>query len=646
MPMKLSDYSMIRLGVCSPELRVADVRFNTARLCDAIRQAAQQDCSFLVFPELALTGYTCGDLFYQTALRDAAERGLQELCYCTETMNMTIVVGVPVFLKGKMFNCCVVISQGTILGVIPKTYLPNSGEYYEERWFSSSADTHETTVILCGTEVPFGTDILFQAHHDNRLIFGCEICEDVWAVVPPSSYHALAGATVLINCSASVELLAKKSYREHLIQSQSARCLAAYVYAAAGAGESSTDLVFSGHCLIAENGTLLAQSERFSFETTIVYADIDIEKLVQERVKNSSFGAADSPEYRIITIDIAEKETERLYRSFSPMPFVPVHAHERADNCREIMMIQSTGLMKRLKHIGCTTVTIGLSGGLDSTLAFLVCVKAFQRLGYNLANIIAVTMPGYGTTERTKSNAVALAECFGVTLRTISIHDAVAQHFRDIGHDPSAHTIVFENAQARERTQILMDVAQQTGGIVIGTGDLSELALGWCTYNGDHMSMYGVNSGVPKTLVRYIVEWAALEEYNGEISTLLRDICATPVSPELLPPDNDGNIIQKTEETIGPYILHDFFLFYHVRYGFSPKKIAWFAQCAFVDVYDISVIKQWLTEFYKRFFSQQFKRSCLPDGMKIGSVALSPRGDWRMPSDAMAKTWLDEVAQL
>lgn len=644
--MKLSDYSMVRVGVCSPELRIADVRFNAARLCDAMREAAHHDCSVLVFPELALTGYTCGDLFYQSTLREEAERGLEELCYCSEIMNMTIFVGMPIVNKGKLFNCCVIISHGDIIAVVPKTYLPNTGEYYEERWFSSAADTEETTIVLCGQEIPFGTDILCVARHDNRLIFGCEICEDVWSVVPPSSLHALAGATILINCSASVELLGKKAYREQLITSQSARCIAAYIYAASGAGESSTDVVFSGHCLIAENGSLLAQSERFSFDTQIAYADIDIEKLTQERIKNNSFAAAQTLHYRIIAIDITERETTKLYRLFTPMPFVPHNLHERAENCHEIMMIQSTGLMKRLKHIGCKTVTIGLSGGLDSTLALLVCVKAFQRLGYDAVNIIAVTMPGFGTTDRTKSNAVALAECLGVTLRTISIHDAVAQHFLDIGHDASVHNIVFENAQARERTQVLMDIAQQTGGIVIGTGDLSELALGWCTYNGDHMSMYGVNSGVPKTLVRYIIEGAAMEEFSGKVSAILHDICDTPVSPELLPPDKEGNIVQKTEETIGPYILHDFFLFYHLRYGFRPKKIAVFAEYVFSDTYDKAIIKQWLNEFYKRFFSQQFKRSCLPDGMKIGSVALSPRGDWRMPSDAAAQLWLDEVAAL
>lgn len=644
--MLLSDFSMIRVGVCSPELRVADIRFNISHINEAIRIAAKNACSFVVFPELCITGYTCGDLFYQSALLNAAEEAIKEIQYCTETMKMTVIVGAPIMSAGKLFNSAVILSNGTILGVVPKTYLPNTAEYYEERWFSSAVDTDIKTVNVCGEEVPFGTDLLFTAANDERITFGCEICEDVWSVIPPSSYHAIAGSVILVNLSASVELLSKREYREQLIRSQSARCIAAYIYAAAGAGESSTDVVFSGHSLIAENGNILAQTERFSFETKITYADIDIERLYSERLKNNSFGTSRIQPYRIIHFEHHEKETDEVLRQISKTPFVPGTEHERDNICREIMMIQATGLAKRIKHIGCKRVVLGLSGGLDSTLALLVCLKAFQRLGYSYKDIIAVTMPGFGTTERTKSNAESLADFAGITLRHIPIHAAVQQHFNDIGHDSAIHNLVYENAQARERTQILMDIAQQAGGIVIGTGDLSELALGWCTYNADHMSMYGVNSGIPKTLVRYIIEWAAAEEYNGEMSKILHDICATPVSPELLPPDKDGNIVQKTEETVGPYILHDFFLYYIVRYGFSPRKVLFFAEYAFVQQYDRPTIKKWLTEFYRRFFSQQFKRSCLPDGMKIGSVALSPRGDWRMPSDAVSTLWLQELEEL
>lgn len=644
--MLLSEFSLLRVAVCAPELRVADTQFNVSRINDAIREGAKHGSTLIVFPELCITGYTCGDLFYQSALRLSAERALQEICYCTETNSIAAIVGMPVHVAGKLFNCAVFLSNGRIVGVVPKTYLPNTAEYYEERWFSSANDIEDKSIVLCGEEVPFGTDLLFVASQDERIVIGCEICEDVWSVIPPSSAQALAGATIIANLSASVELLSKRTYREELIRSQSARCLSAYLYSAAGPGESSTDTVYGGHCLIAENGTILGETERFSFETQIAYADVDIERLLNERIKNSSYGFGSVQGYRKITFELHERKVDTLLRHLARTPFVPGTQNERKDVCREIMMIQSTGLAKRLKHIGCKNVVIGLSGGLDSTLALLVCLRTFHRLGYDTKGIVAITMPGFGTTERTKSNAEQLAELAGITLRHITIHAAVEQHFVDIGHNPTVHDLVYENAQARERTQILMDVAQQVGGIVLGTGDMSELALGWCTFNGDHMSMYAVNSGVPKTLVRYIVEWAAGEEYSGELADVLRDICATPVSPELLPPDSDGNIIQKTEETIGPYILHDFFLYYVVRFGFSPKKILFIACEAFNKEYEVTTIKHWLKEFYKRFFSQQFKRSCVPDGMKIGSVALSPRGDWRMPSDASATLWLKELDEL
>lgn len=640
----LSSFGYLRVGVVSPEQRVGDVSFNCEKIREAVSEAAVEGCRFLLFPELCVTAYTCGDLFYQPLLLDEAKAALWRLAECSAQEDVSLVVGAPISQGGRLFNCAVFISRGQILGIVPKTYLPNTQEFYEERWFSSAADRTADEILWGEGRIPFGTDLLFRAEDFPDCMVGIEICEDVWVANPPSGFMAVQGATLLLNLSASPETLAKEKYRRSLVESQSARCLAAYAYASAGPGESSTDLIFSGHSLISENGAILAETERFSFSTEIAVADIDIQRLVVERHKNNSFGSsAAHGQWREIPFALGESKATELCRSISPSPFVPVADEDRNERCREIFALQTSGLAKRLLHIGLKNVVIGVSGGLDSTLALLVAVHAFDRIGLDRKGILAVTMPGFGTTKRTRSNAQRLSEMLGVTLREISIDKAVRQHFEDIDHSETLHDITYENAQARERTQILMDLANQVGGLVVGTGDLSELALGWCTYNADHMSMYAVNTGVPKTLVRYLVEWCAEYEFSGETSDILRDVSATPVSPELLPPDEDGNIAQVTEEKVGPYELHDFFLYQMVRFGFSPKKIFFLAQQAFAENYDNETILKWLKIFYRRFFSQQFKRSCLPDGPKVGSVVLSPRGDWRMPSDACVDLWLAEL---
>ncbi|MFA5516387.1 MAG: NAD(+) synthase [Desulfuromonadales bacterium] len=647
MTQNLSSLGMIRLGVVSPELRVADVRFNTARIRDAVAAAAAENCRFLLFPELCITAYTCGDLFFQPLLLQQAQDALGELAAASAEHAATIIVGAPVEQDGRVFNCAVFIAGGRILGIIPKTYLPNAQEFYEERWFSSAVDRTAETLIWRGERIPFGADLLFRAADMPDCLVGVEICEDAWTASPPSGRMAVQGATVLLNLSASPELLGKAEYRRALVQAQSARCLAAYAYASAGPGESSTDLVFSGHSLIAENGAILAETERFCQQTTLAMIDIDIERLKNERLKNNSFAfsRAETPS-REIPFSLADAPAAKLRREISATPFVPVGETERGDRCREIFALQTTALVTRLRHTGGKTAVLGLSGGLDSTLALLVTVRAFDALGLDRQGIVAITMPGFGTTVRTRTNAEDLARHLGVCFRVIPIAEAVRGHFRDIGHAEEVHDITYENAQARERTQILMDVANQLGGMVIGTGDLSELALGWCTYNADHMSMYGVNAGVPKTLVRFLVSWCAEVEFSGEAAATLHDICATPFSPELLPPDENGIIAQVTEEHVGPYVLHDFFLFHMVRMQFAPAKIFFLARSAFAGAFEPAQILEWLRIFYQRFFSQQFKRSCLPDGPKIGSVSLSPRGDWRMPSDASAALWLAEVEAL
>jgi NAD+ synthase (glutamine-hydrolysing) len=615
-------------------------------MLEVMQQARQAGCQVLLFPELALTGYSCGDLFYQPALLTAAETALTELAAATVQFELVTVVGLPVASAGRLYNAAALLAGGKVAGVVPKTFLPGTQEFYEERWFSSARQLQETELELAGTSVPFGADLLFRAGNDRRCCIGIEICEDLWSVSPPSGQLAARGANLILNPSASPELLAKEAYRRQLVSSQSARCLAVYAYASAGPGESSTDLVYSGHSLIVENGQLLAETERFHFASQLAIADVDLERLQVERYRNNSFADEPRGHGRELSIPLAECRTDKLLRPVPATPFVPGRAGERDARCREIFSIQTSGLAKRLRHTGSGKAVIGISGGLDSTLALLVTVKAFDLLQRDRSGIVALTLPGFGTTVRTRTNAEQLAALLGVTLKVISIDAAVRQHFADIDHPETRHDITFENAQARERTQILMDVANQVGGLVIGTGDLSELALGWCTYNADHMSMYGVNAGVPKTLVRYLVDWCADAEFSGRASEILHDIGATPVSPELLPPDQNGDIEQKTEEKVGPYILHDFFLYHLLRLHTRPGKIYLLACQAFAGQFEADEILHWLKVFYRRFFSQQFKRSCLPDGPKVGSVALSPRGDWRMPSDAVVQLWLAELEAL
>ncbi len=638
----------LRVAVVSPEVRVAAVDFNTRVLDEAMALAAARGCRLVLFPELAITGYSCADLFYQDVLLTAARESLLRLAVATAAHAIAAVVGLPLVVDGRLFNCAALLAEGRVVGIVPKTYLPTTNEFYEERWFTSSAFATSTAVPLAGETVPFGADLLFRATNLPEAVLGIEICEDLWAVEPPSGALALAGATVLLNPSASNELLGKVDYRRDLVRQQSARCLAAYLYAGSGPGESTTDTVWAGHSLIAENGLILAETERFRFETQMVMADLDVQRLVHERLRNNTFGVS-QPQRRLRTVTFALPDAARpaamadLLRPLARLPFVPADPARRAEHCREIFQIQATALAKRLRHTGVRRVTLGISGGLDSTLALLVTVRAFDRLGLPRTGIHAITMPGFGTTSRTQANAVALAEALGVTLRTIPIAAAVRQHFADIGHDERVHDVTYENAQARERTQILMDVANQIGGFVVGTGDLSELALGWLTYSGDHMSMYHVNAGVPKTLVRYLVDWVAEAEFGGPVAAVLRDILATPISPELLPPTTSGDVEQKTEAIIGPYELHDFFLYHTVRFQFRPAKVFFLARRAFAGDYSDENILHWLEVFYRRFFAQQFKRSAMPDGPKVGSVALSPRGDWRMPSDADPASWLAEI---
>ncbi len=646
-----AELGYLRVAAVSPELRVADVTFNTGRIVEALDEAARRGCRLAVFPELCITGYTCGDLFYQSLLLERAREALGEIAAASAVNGIAAAVGLPVAVDGRLYNCAALVGGGHVRGLVPKTFLPNTNEFYEERWFTSARECPRQAIDLGGEEVPFGADLLFEAEDLRGCRLGIEMCEDLWAINPPSGEMAMAGATLLLNLSAGDELLGKIAYRRALVCQQSARCLAAYLYAGAGPGESTTDMVFPGHSLIVEYGTPLAETERFQFTTQMAVADVDLQRLAHERLKNSTFSATcPSRAYRVIKFGLPPSlqagPDDRLLRPLSRTPFVPADPAERAAHCREIFSIQSTGLARRLRHTGCRKVTLGISGGLDSTLALLVAVKAFDILGLERSGVVAVSMPGFGTTARTRSNAERLAELVGVSLRRIPIHDVVRQHFKDIGHDEAVHDVVYENAQARERTQILMDLANEIGALEVGTGDLSELALGWSTYSGDQISMYHVNAGVPKTLVRYMVEWVAESEVGGEAAQVLRDICATPITPELLPPDGKGALEQKTEATIGPFVLHDFFLFQTVRYLFPPRKVFFLARQAFGDEYPPEEILRWMKVFYQRFFSQQFKRSAMPDGPKVGSVALSPRGDWRMPSDASAALWLQEVEEL
>jgi NAD+ synthase (glutamine-hydrolysing) len=625
------NHGFARVAAVSPELVLGDVAANLAILKRDMVALAAQGARLIVFPELSLTGYSCADLFHHAALLKRARQALTDLAESTAGLGCVVVVGLPLAVESRLYNVAAVIAEGRVLGYVPKCFLPNSGEFYERRWFSPAA----TLGVSVVEGIPIGTDLLFAADDLPGFVLGIEICEDLWTVIPPSSHAALAGATVLANPSASDEILGKAAYRRGLVNQQSARCLAAYIYAGAGAGESSTDVVYSGHGLVAENGVLLAETERFSFQTQTAVADVDLQRLQHERFKSAAFRDDEArPVFRPICFTFSKAAAgEKLLRPLSAHPFVPPAGADRRAVCEEIFAIQATGLARRLRQTKSKTVVLGLSGGLDSTLALLVLIEALKRADMPRSAALTVTMPGFGTTERTKGNAEKLAEALGITLRTISIKAAVEQHFSDIGHPAGLHDITYENAQARERTQVLMDVANQTGGLVLGTGDLSEAALGWCTFNGDHMSMYHVNAGVPKTLVKYLIEWAATELYAAEAGDILHDVIATPISPELLPVGADGQIEQKTEDTVGPYELHDFFLFHFVRHGCPAEKIRYLASIAFAGKHEPAVIEKWLAVFLRRFAQNQFKRSSMPDGPKVGSLALSPRGDWRMPSD-------------
>jgi NAD+ synthase (glutamine-hydrolysing) len=644
------EYGFVRLACISPKLSPGDVAGNLDAILEAVATAADQGARIAVLPELCLTGYTCGDLFYQPHLLNAARKALLTLAEATARLSVAVVAGVPLADQGRLFNCAAFLAQGKVLGLTPKTFLPSTNEYYEERWFTAARLAPAETLLLGGQPVPFGSDLLFEATDLTGCVVGLEICEDLWAVYPPSGEMALAGATIIANPSASVELLCKAGYRAELVRQQSARCLAAYAYAAAGPGESTTDVVYSGHSMIAENGALLAEAERFSFATTTTLADVDVQHLAQERLRNSSFSAARPARiFRRIPFVLGRRATAcdaDLRRPLSPTPFIPADPRQRASSCQEIFSVQTTGLMRRLAHTGITSVVIGISGGLDSTLALLACVQAFDRLGLPRTSIQSVTMPGYGTTARTRANAEKLAVQLGTTLSVVPIQPALEQHFRDIAFDPERLGVTFENAQARERTQILMDLANKGGALVVGTGDLSEAALGWCTYNGDHISNYHVNVGIAKTLIRYLVQWCADEILDEAAAATARDICETPISPELLPLDAQDQLVQETEQVIGPYLLHDFFIFHALRHHSAPAKILFLAELAFAGTFERQEILKWLRVFYQRFFAQQFKRSTAPDGPKVGSVALSPRGDWRMPSDASAVLWLTELERL
>ena len=632
----------IKTAAGTPDIKVADCEYNRAQITELIDRAYAGGVRVLVLPELCITGYTCQDLFFQQELLDGALEALRAIVEHSAGMNMLISVGCPLRFRGELYNCAVIMINGRIFGVVPKKFLPNYNEFYEKRHFTAAPEG-EFDIELFGEKVPFGLGLLFECRQLPELVFAAELCEDLWAAEPPSIALALGGATVIANLSASNEVIGKDAYRRELVSGQSARLLCGYVYASAGSGESTQDLVFSGHDIIAENGVILAESRLYS--TGLTVTEIDVKKLAAERRRNTSFIGGIRPGVRRIAFDMPLTETE-LTRTVVRTPFVPQASAEKDKRCEDILAMQAHGLEKRVRHTNAKTLVIGISGGLDSTLALLVCVEAMKLLGRPASDILAVTMPCFGTTKRTRSNAERLCGLLGTQLRVIDIAASVKQHFMDIGHDESSHNVVYENGQARERTKILMDLANAENGMVVGTGDLSELALGWATYNGDHISMYGVNASVPKTLVRHIVKYYAGTVENQELSDVLMSVYDTPVSPELLPADENGNIAQITEDLVGPYELHDFFLYNGIRWGFPPKKVFRLALYAFGDSYDRETILKWLRTFYRRFFSQQFKRSCLPDGVKVGSVTLSPRGDWRMPSDASSALWLKELEQL
>ena len=628
----------VKVAAATPDIRVADVEFNTQNIINVMEEAQKNGAKILVFPELCVTGYTCSDLFDHSVLLKASRKALLEIAENTSDKDMLVFVGAPLEVNGKLYNVAAAMNQGEILGFTTKTFLPNYGEFYEMRQFTPGPQTVRE-ITFEGKKIPFGPQILFQAKGMEELVVAAEICEDVWSPIPPSIQAALEGATVIVNCSASDETIGKDTYRRALISGQSARLISGYIYANAGEGESTTDLVFGGHNIIAENGTILKESSRYVNE--IVYSEIDLQRITGERRKNTTFQPLDEETLVRVLFTIEETKTF-LTRTFPKKPFVPSDEQTRAQRCEEILTIQAMGLKKRLAHTNARTAVVGISGGLDSTLALLVTARAFDMLGRDKKDIIAVTMPCFGTTDRTYQNACEMSKKVGATLIEVPIADAVNVHFRDIGHDPEDHSVTYENCQARERTQVLMDIANKTWGMVIGTGDLSELALGWATYNGDHMSMYGVNASVPKTLVRHLVKYAADDTTDEALKNVLYDVLDTPVSPELLPP-KDGDIAQKTEDLVGPYELHDFFLYFMLRFGYEPSKIFRIACMTFDGEYDKEMIFKWLETFCRRFFSQQFKRSCLPDGPKVGTVALSPRGDWRMPSDACVAVWMKDL---
>lgn len=645
------NHGFVRVAAAVPRVSVANCKFNAKQLERLITQAEAQGVQIITFPEMCITGYTCGDLFAQQLLLEEAEMGLMQILNNTRQMDIISILGMPIVVSATVINAAVVIQKGKVLAVVPKTYLPNYKEFYEQRWFTAAHQVSETSVRLCGQRVAMGTNLLIETPNTT---FGIEICEDLWSPIPPSAALALQGAEIIFNLSADNEGIGKHHYLCSLISQQSARCIAGYVFASSGFGESTTDVVFAGNGLIYENGTLLARSQRFSMDEQLIVSEIDVERVRAERRINTTFAASKGvwsqsnaiplPTLRITTEWVNNKELD-LTRRFDKHPFVP-QGETLNERCEEVFAIQVAGLAQRLLHTATQRVVIGISGGLDSTLALLVCIKTFDKLKLPRQNILGITMPGFGTTDRTYHNALALMNSLGISMREISITQACTQHFSDIGHDANLHDATYENAQARERTQILMDIANQTGGMVVGTGDLSELALGWATYNGDHISMYGVNGSVPKTLVKHLVKWVATHDVEEAARAILLDVVDTPISPELIPADDKGNIQQKTEDLVGPYELHDFFIYYFLRFGFRPSKIFRLASIAFEEAYDRETIKRWMHTFFRRFFNQQFKRSCLPDGPKVGSISLSPRGDWRMPSDASSAAWLEEIDRL
>lgn len=639
---------IMRVAAAVPKLRLCNVAENAAAMAEQLHEAADRKASLVAFPELSLTGYTCGDLFFQKSLLQATEAGLQQMQEaCPE--GVTAVVGAPVQADGVLYNCAVVLTKGKLLGVVPKLFLPNYNEFYEKRWFASGFQLQAEHVMLCGQQVPMGRELLFESADGVR--FGVELCEDLWTALPPSTFLSLHGAELIVNLSASNELIAKREYRQELVRQQSARCLCAYLYVSAGVGESTSDLVFSGHSMVAQCGGMVKENADYLAENYVLTADLDLDRIRGDRREQTSFADAQAhygtlePVRRVSCPALMLAESEPVELHVAKHPFIPADKASRQTRCAQIFDMQATALARRLRITG-GKLTVGISGGLDSTLALLAACRAMDMMGLPRTNITGVTMPCFGTTDHTYQNALSLMTTLGVTQREIPIHEAVRLHFRDIGHNEQDHSVTYENAQARERTQVLMDVANQTGGIVLGTGDLSEIALGWCTYNADHMSMYGVNSGVPKTLVRWVIQTATENPAFAASKDVLQSILDTPISPELLPPDEQGNIAQQTEDLVGPYALHDFFLYYAVRFGMRPRKIYELAKLAFADDFDDATILKWLKNFYRRFFTQQFKRNCIPDGVKIGSIALSPRGDWRMPSDAESALWLKECEEL